>query len=50
MGIRRMIENWWELWRSLANSTKGIRWPMPGLGTITTWGFGFVVSMFFWSS
>lgn len=40
VGRSREMEKWWLVWRSLANSTRGIRWPIPGLGTITMRGGG----------
>ena len=38
-GMAMVMEKLWRETRRLANSTRGIRWPTPGLGTITRWGW-----------
>lgn len=40
VGRRMVMEKWWWKWRSLASSRSGIKWPIPGLGMIITWGCG----------
>jgi len=37
VGMNRVMAKPWRLARSLASSAKGIRWPKPGLQSMTMW-------------
>ncbi len=46
VGMIKVTKKWWWRTSRLASSTSGMRWPIPGLGTMATWGcFCWVCSM-----
>lgn len=46
VGMRKVTRKLWWRTSRLASSTSGMRWPIPGLGTMATWcGSGSVCCM-----
>ena len=46
VGMMKVTKKWWWRTSRLASSASGMRWPIPGLGTMATWGcFCWVCSM-----
>lgn len=43
LGTMKVTANLWRTTSRLANSTSGMRWPIPAVGTTATWG-GFCAS------